>query len=505
MKLALLSGALLILALPFAFVSCGGGEDEAVTEETTYRVVRGDLKITLTESGSLEARQKTNVRPRIRRGEKIISLVEEGTVVRKGDVLAELDKSTIEKDIEKFEDQIIEFETQLKNARTELEIQKQTNESELDKATLTLEVARKALERYTKGEHPQEVIDLDFKIFQAKARLEQAEYRYRSIPDLLEKKFVTEVEAKEKELALAEARGNHDAAVLAKELYVKYTQPMEEAQKKADVTEGERELSRVQARAEARLDSKTAIVRQKERQFAVAKGKLDEAKEHLGFLTVLAPQDGIVIYGGNADRWGNVSNTVKVGETAYPGRTLIELPDMTQMDVHLQIHQADVTKVKKGQRAVVTIPGRRSAVFEATVADIGSVAQSRSWRDPIKRFKVVLQITERVQGLRSGVTVETEIDVGAIENVLYIPLQAATMSGGSYFVFAKTSAGVEKRPVQLGRANEQYVEVKEGLADGDEILLVTPQMVEGEAKNGNGNGNGNGKAGTNGGPNGKKP
>jgi len=498
---------LLPIALLFVAVACGGGGDDAVTEETTYTVTRGDLKITLTESGSLEARQKTNVRPQIRRGEKIITLVDEGTLVKKGDVLAELDKSAIEKEIEKFEDQIIQFETALKNARAELDIQKQTNESELDRASLTLEVARMALERFVKGDHPQKLRDLGLKIDQAVSRRDQAIEKFANMPKLEEKGFVTKLEVEEKRLAKEEAQVALASAELALDLYEKYTYPMDLKQKQADVTEGERELSRVKVRTSARLDSKIAVVRQKERQFEVAKGKLDDAKEEIGHLTIIAPQDGIVIYGGRADRWGNVSDGVKVGETAYPGRTLIELPDLTQMDVHLQIHQADVTKLSKGQPAVITIPGRRNAVFPAKVGDIGSVAQSRSWRDPIKRFKVVLQITERVKGLRSGVTVEAEIDVGAIENVLHIPLQAASMSGGSYYVYLKGDDGIEKRHVKLGRANEQFVEVKEGLSEGDQILLVIPQVVEGgEANNGNGRDHGNGRPEAGGGASGgKKP
>jgi HlyD family secretion protein len=492
---------LLPIALLLLVTACGSGDDEGITEETTYRVSRGDLKITLTESGSLEARNKMNVRPQIRRGEKIITLVDEGKIVKKGDVLAELDKSAIEKDIEKFEDQIIQYETELKNAKTELDIQEQTNESELDKAKLTLEIARMALKRHQDGDHPEKLRDLQLKIDQADSRLKQAKEKFENMPKLEEKGFVTKLEVEEKRLALEEAQVALESAQLARKLYQDYTYPMDKKQKEADVTEGERELSRVQARASARLDSKTAVVRQKQRQFDVAKGKLDEAKEEIQHLTIIAPQDGIVIYGGRADRWGNVSDTVKVGETAYPGRTLIELPDLTQMDVHLQIHQADVTKIKKGQPALITIPGRRSAVFQAQVAEIGSIAQSRSWRDPIKRFKVVLQITERVQGLRSGVTVEAEIDVGAIQDVLYIPLQAAEMSGGSYYVYMKGEGGIEKRSVTLGRANEQFVEVKDGLEQGDEILLVKPQMVdEGDTNNGNGRPEANG-----GGANGGRP
>mgnify|MGYP000208130643 CR=1 FL=1 len=46
-----------------------------------------------------------------------------------------------------------------------------------------------------------------------------------------------------------------------------------------------------------------------------------------------------------------------------------------------------------------------AGVLEGVVAEIGSVAQSTSWRDPVKRFEVVVQIVEKVKDLGAGVTV----------------------------------------------------------------------------------------------------
>ena len=71
--------------------------------------------------------------------------------------------------------------TALKNARAELDIQKQTNESELDRASLTLEVARMALERFVKGDHPQKLRDLGLKIDQAASRRDQAIERFANM------------------------------------------------------------------------------------------------------------------------------------------------------------------------------------------------------------------------------------------------------------------------------------------------------------------------------------
>ena len=152
-----------------------------------------------------------------------------------------------------------------------------------------------------------------------------------------------------------------------------------------------------------------------------------------------------------------------MGATAYPGRTLIELPDLSLMDVKLQVHQADVRKLRKGLPAMVTFPDKSAGKQMGTVTEIGSIAQSSSWRDPVKRFDLVVQLNDRVQGFRAGVTVEVEIDLGDLEDVLYVPLQAVASTGSGFSVFVREDGETRRRRVALGRSNEQYVQVLEGL------------------------------------------
>ncbi len=435
-----------------------GGDLEGVE---TFTVERGDLKITLTESGSLQARNRVDIRSKVKA--QILSLIDEGTQVKAGDVLAELDKESVLDDIERLEDNVIQLETGLKSARTELNIQVDTNAGDIEEADREVRFTGLELERYEQGESK-------LKLREMELRLSQAKDKYEKMPRLLEEGFVTPVEVEENKLAF-------ESAQLELDNYKRYTHPMTLEQKKSDVTEAERGLTRVKARAQARFEEKTAVARQKERQYETAVGKLDEEKERLENLTIIAPQDGIVIYGGRRDRWGNVEDQVKVGATAYPGRTLIELPDLSLMDVKLQVHQADVRKIRKGLPAMITFPDKSAGKQMGTVTEIGSIAQSSSWRDPVKRFDLVVQLNDRVQGFRAGVTVEVEIDLGDLEDVLYVPLQAVASTGSGFSVFVREDGETRRRRVTLGRSNEQYVQVLDGLEEGDLVFLTNPDMV----------------------------
>jgi HlyD family secretion protein len=479
---------LLSLLAVAAILSAGCGEQDAETvrDVQVFTVARGDLVVTLTESGTLEARNRVVIRPKVRA--QILSIVEQGTKVKAGDILAELDKEEVEDDIDKLEDNLIQLESDLKSARTDLEIQVATNAGDVEKADRRVRFSKLELQRYLEGDHKLQLREMELK-------LEQAKEKYEKMPRLLEEGFVTAVEVEEKKLA-------YESAELELENYNTYTHPMTEEQKRADVAEADRELIRVKAQAEARIEAKTAVLRQKERQHEAALQKLEEAKERLGNLTIIAPQDGIVIYGGRRDRRGEMEEEVKVGGTAYPGRTLIELPDLTLMDVQLQVHQADVRKLRKGLPALITFPDKSTGKHKGTLTEIGSVAQSTSWRDPVKRFDVTVQLDERVEGFRAGVTVEVEIDLGALEDILFVPLQAVASTGSGFSVFLKKGDEIVRRGVRLGRSSDLYVQVLDGLAEGEQVLLTNPELVseeeeekaegDGDAKPVNGKPSGNG-------------
>lgn len=476
--------------------ACGGGET-TVQDVETFEVRRGDLDLKLTETGATEARNKVDIRPLTKA--VIETLVDQGTYVKKGDILAELEKKPTEDEIDKFEIQVTQLEAERQNAETDLSIQKGENASAIEGAILKFEFSELELKRYLEGDQPQQVRDRELRIDEARSRLKQAEDKYANIPALMEEGFVTSVEAEEKRLSVKSAKVELDSALLALELYNEYTHPMAERQKRADLTEAERELGRIKERAAAREQARSATLKQKDLNYRRAVERLAEARERLNNLTIIAPQDGIVIYGGRRNRWGGKEDTIQVGSTAHPGSTLIELPDLSKIDVAIRVHQADIDKLRPGQKAWVSLPSNSSQRFEGQVSEIGSVAESGSWRDRVRRFDVNVQIVESVKNLRAGVTVEVDIELGNLSNVLYVPLQSVSPSGGGFHVFVKEGDEVKKRRVRLGGANDQFVEVTGGLEEGDRVLLVNPDIVSEEEEE-------DGEAGKPGGPgNGKRP
>src|SRR5262249_54254263 len=144
------------------------------------------------------------------------------------------------------------------------------------------------------------------------------------------------------------------------------------------------------------------------------------------------------------------------------------------------------------------------------VKSVAAVAsQTDSWVSDVKLFPTLVLIEEKVEGLKPDTTAEVTIQVDGVKDVLCVPVQAivgGTEMGAKRKVWVKvvgpSGASYEEREVVLGIYNEKLVEVREGLVEGDEVV-INPKVLMGDTKaktrDGDGQGGGDTKGGEKGG------
>ena len=157
----------------------------------------------------------------------------------------------------------------------------------------------------------------------------------------------------------------------------------------------ERELENARKKADINLKEKQAAHAQRERQVQSTKSRLDQQRTELGHYTIKDENPGIVHYGDPDQPW--YRDEIKVGSNVYQGRTIITIPDLTTMQVLLQVHEADIAEVKEGLPVVVTVDARKGESFTGKITEVASVATSTSWTDETnKTFKVEVTLTSGV-------------------------------------------------------------------------------------------------------------
>lgn len=447
-------------------------------ESAVFTARRGKLTVTVTENGTVMAKDSTKISVQSKNGGKIVSLVEEGKHVEQDEILCTLDTTELEAQVHNLELDVLQTLANLDKAKTELEIQVSESAASEESHALDLAIAEKELEKYELGDGPKELRDLTIAIKSAELAHTQAKQRYDDTKRLLKHHYSTAAQLAQDEIAKVQAEVQLTGANGNIELFKKYTYPMTMTMRQAAVTDAKRELENSAKRAKSELRQKEVAVESQSRRLTNLKLKLGQVKDEIEAATIRSPTPGIAIYGDPAQPWYRTN--IQPGGQVYPGMPLFTIPDLRVMQVQVRIHEADINKIKEGQRANVTMDTYPGMLLEGHVTKIGSVTAGSAYggSGEVKKFTVDLVLDSTQENtLRPGISAKVEIFVDQRDDVLSIPLQSIFVEEGRHFCRVQREDGsVSRKTVKVGLRNDSYVEIVAGLTEGDVVLLYNPAL-----------------------------
>lgn len=196
------------------------------TEGLFFTATKGDLLITVKATGELKAKNSIKISPEISGQGTIVYLIEEGKRVEKGEILAELDKTEIERQVSEMEIKVEQAKDSLFQAEEALKIQEIQNENDLEKARLDREFALLDLKKY-EAEHEKTRKEKQVAVRSAETELTKAQDKLIVFEeeDLVKRGFKTENEYKEVKFKVEEAETKLDSAETDRDLLLDFTYP----------------------------------------------------------------------------------------------------------------------------------------------------------------------------------------------------------------------------------------------------------------------------------------
>ncbi len=458
------------------------------SDALVHRAHRGDLEISLTENGALLAKESREMVFEAGGEATITWIVPEGEEIALGQVICQFDTTELSTRIRDLELEITGIDAQLENALTEVAIQESQNLTDQEKAQIALDKATQELERYKEGDGPQERRKLMVDIKDTETAFNKAEKRYNDSQGLLEEGYIRESELLDDKIAYEKALVQKEGAELALELFETYNYPMAVAEKEAALREAERALENTELRGASSLQQRMVAVTRHQTELNHQTSRLKEFQADMGKMTMLAPCPGIVIYGDPANWWNQ--GEINVGAQVHNGMTIMTVPDLRVMQVQLQIHEADIQLIEKGQEATVTFESYPGLVLPGHVARVAAIATSGNGRrrrrsnDGPKTFQVdiILDLDLSERQLKPGISASVKIAIDTLPDVLQIPTQCVFSDEGSNFCYVQGPMGPEVRTIEIGPSNESFVQVLSGLEEGEPVLLENPHLVEVEGE-----------------------
>lgn len=468
-----------------ALLAAGGEETVAasVRDDGLYTVVRGDLPITLTENGSLMAKDSREVVFQARRGGKITWLVEAGSEVAEGDVVCRVDTTDLESSVQQSELDLNQAEADAKTAQTELAIQKTENEASLIKARIAVEKATKELERYKAGDGPQERRKLEIALKDAQTEFGRKKKFLEDSKRLVDEGFLRKAELEDHEIAFEKAQVQLEGAKLELEMFDRYKDPMARGDKEVALADAQRELDATQARNETKLLQRQVAETKASKQLLQHRKRLSDLRTDIERFTLRAPCAGMVLHGNPKHTW--YAEQLKVGGEIWESMTACTIPDLRVMQVKLQVHEADISKLRPDLEATITMESYPGVVLRGKLTRIASIATRSDFGgdDGVKKFdaEVTLEAREGLL-LRPGISAKVILAVDNLRDVLFVPLQCVAVEAGEHACFVRGADGRPvRRPVEVGPSNDHYVSVRGGLEGGERVLLYNPSLARGAA------------------------
>ncbi len=451
-----------------------------------HRVEQTNFEITVVANGALEAKNPTEIRSELESRSNIVELVDEGTRVKKGDLLIKLNSETIENNIDEETLRVETSRSELVAAEAAYDIQLSDNESALSAAKLKLELAEIELKKWTEGDLEKKRKELTLAIENGLRRLEQAQEKFDDSVKLKPLGFISADEAREDEIRLEEAKAAYETAILNKEVYESYERVKMEKTLNSDVEQAKAETLRVERSNASRIANKEADRTNRRRQLSIREEKLAKLHQQFEACTIIAPTGGLVVYGtsignGRGRMMFGGDGPLQVGQEVHPNQLLIVLPDVSEMVASVRVHESYAGRLKPGMPAVIRCDAAQGLTFTGSIASIGVLAESGGWRDPNLReytVKINLDEVDDDSKLKPSMRAEARIVLGEVEDAISVPIQAVFREGRSSYVYVPKGSKFARADVRVGQRSSTFAQIVTGLEIGDTVLLREPAAGE---------------------------
>ena len=196
-----------------------------------------------------------------------------------------------------------------------------------------------------------------------------------------------------------------------------------------------------------------------------AHANLDTAESRLGYATISAPRDGVLI-----------TRNVERGTVAQPGKALLVLAPAGEVQLVLQIDERNLGKIALDRNALASADAYPQQKFAALVSYINpGVDIARA------SVEVKLTVADPPDYLRQDMTVSVDIEVAAKDNALVLPIRCVhdVLSGQPWVLGVKDGRAV-KRPVRLGLRGIVNLEILDGIAEGEVAIPLNAGVLTGQ-------------------------
>lgn len=213
------------------------------------------------------------------------------------------------------------------------------------------------------------------------------------------------------------------------------------------------------------LDAETDF-RLSELNLEIAQARLEDAEEDLSKTVITAPHEGILTLLNVTD-----GQVISGATSVSNGTDLLTIAQLSELYMEANINEVDVERLFVGQSAYLRFDAIPDFEVEGRI-DVIAPSARRDGNVRVFPIEVVFEVADK--RVRPGISATVEVPIASVEGVVSVLISGVFTEEQSSHVYLKTATGWERREVEVGINDLQYVEIKNGLDPDDAIALSRP-------------------------------
>ncbi len=437
---------------------------------------RGDLQVVINTLGRIEAARSRSIIQNLPGDKgKIVWIIDDGTVVKPGDLLVQFDKTPFEEMVRTL---VSKLDTQqsVKEALVQAAAWEESQaEREIRSLEFDLQVARMDAEQLEKGDGPLEMAQRKDELNEAQRRYDETSGYVKDLEKLLQQGLIDETELRKAREELQATSLKLEVVDQKFESYSKYVFPAKLRMAQAKKGRCKLALEEMMKASGFRIGQAKAKAEEARRLENHYRTELKKARRLLADTAIIAPESGLAVL---VERHfeGKVRKP-RIGDVAWQGQPLMYLPDLSEMIIQSHVRELDLHKVHQDMPVEATFDAFPDLRLPGTIRRIGIIAQKREGRRGMdKVFSITVKLGAHDQRLRPGMNARVKIISATRNDVVTVPLTAVFGVTGQQWCYLRNGENWRKQTIRVGVIGHHEAEILDGLSDGQLVALVEPGL-----------------------------
>lgn len=440
------------------------------TKQELYKLDKGTFISSIKLVGTVEAKKQIYLAPPF--SGKLEKLKDEGSTVKKGDLVGQLENK-------EQQDQLSEIELEIGANKNELIVLEKNIKAELIKLDANISLAKKEVElkelelkKVLAEPTVEEMKKLKLSVDIAKKQLELAKEELKQKEKLFTKGIFKTKDILDQKLNISKKEKDYKIA------YAQYIIT------KGGAIETSKEILRLELKKAKSLleteiktkDFRTSQIKMEQEKInakiAIFDVRLNQIKKQLADSIIKAPVAGTIVL---SKTWGPKGlEKAKVGDTVRRGRPFVSIASLDDLIIKTELGEQFINKAKLGLTCNITSSTMKNKVFKGKVSRIGILAGEKTitnfdnLNDKTKVFELDINMLGKNSSFNPGMSVDIEIVLKSLNNQLLINNNAVYKDKDKNFVMLPTG---QRKYIQLGDSNNKQSVVLQGLTQGESVVI----------------------------------